>query len=90
MRMNVVLPLPLGPRKPQISPCADLQIDVIDGREVAEALGHSAHIDGEIVSHRSRTRIPRPPAGPDAGSPPTLGSKTASTMKTSLLRLSRL
>ena len=32
---------------------ADRQIDVIDGRQVAEPLGHSLHIDGKIVSHRS-------------------------------------
>ena len=33
---------------------ADLEVDVVDGREVAEPLGHPVHIDGKIVSHTSR------------------------------------
>ena len=37
--------------------CADLEIDMVDGREVAEALGHSLHIYGEFVGHRSKTEL---------------------------------
>ena len=36
---------------------ADLQIDVIDGRALAEPLGHSVNIDGKIVGHRSRPEL---------------------------------
>ncbi len=37
MRMVVDLPAPLGPRKPKISPRPDLEVDVIDSDEIAEA-----------------------------------------------------
>ncbi len=78
MRMNVVLPLPLGPRKPQISPRADLQVDVIDGDAVAEPLGHAVHVDGEVFGHRLMVPIAHRPAGRDAVSRPASGSKTRS------------
>ena len=38
MRMVVVLPVPLGPRKPQIAARRDLEVDMVDHRALAEAL----------------------------------------------------
>ena len=91
MRMKVVLPLPLGPRKPKISPRAHLQIDVIDDGAVAEPLGHAAHVDGEFAqASASRVKLHIHRLARDAASPPIAGSKTASIMKTSLPRLSWL
>ena len=37
-----VLPAPFGPRKPKLSPGVDLEVDAVDGREVAEALHQPA------------------------------------------------
>ena len=51
MRMNVVLPLPFGPRKPQISPVLTWRSTLIDGDEIAEALGHSRYVDGKVIAH---------------------------------------
>ncbi len=45
MRMVVVLPAPLGPRKPRISPLARGERDVADRGEVAVALGQVANLD---------------------------------------------
>ena len=45
MRMVVVLPLPLGPRKPQIWPRATWMRDMVDHRARAEALDQAAHVD---------------------------------------------
>ena len=42
MRIVVVLPEPLGPRKPTISPARDAQGDVIDGDDAVERLGEAA------------------------------------------------
>ena len=47
MRSVVVLPEPLGPRKPVIWPCFDLQRDVLDDAPVAEALVEPADVDRE-------------------------------------------
>ena len=45
MRMVEVLPAPLGPRKPKASPGCDVEVDAVDGGEVAEALGQPAGMD---------------------------------------------
>ena len=45
MRMVVVLPLPLGPRKPQIWPRSTWMLTVIDHGALAEALGQILHVD---------------------------------------------
>ncbi len=56
---------------------ANLQAHVVDGREVAETLGHPVHVDGEILSHKLcliptlRGPIARPPAGRGAAGPPS-------------------
>ena len=52
MRMVVVLPLPLAPRKPQISPLRDLQAQPVDHRCGAEALAQIVHVDDEAVIAR--------------------------------------
>ena len=38
IRLSVVLPAPLGPSRPKTSPLGHLEVDVIDGGEIAEAL----------------------------------------------------
>jgi hypothetical protein len=38
MRMSVLLPAPLGPSRPKISPSATLKADALDGFKVAVAL----------------------------------------------------
>ena len=45
--MVVVLPAPLGPRKAKISPCCDVERDVVDGGEVAELLDQVLDLDHE-------------------------------------------
>ena len=49
----MVLPEPLGPRKPQTWPCGHGDVHVIDGRLSAEALGEAFHVDGEGLGHQS-------------------------------------
>ena len=39
------LPAPLGPRKPNASPSADVEVDAVDGDPVVEALGQPARFD---------------------------------------------
>ena len=54
MRIVLVLPAPLGPRKPNDSPGRDLEVDAVDGREVAEPLGQRAgmeHRGGVALGH---------------------------------------
>ena len=48
MRMEVVLPLPFGPRKPKISPLRHLHGEVVDDGPVAEAFGHPLDIDDDL------------------------------------------
>ena len=38
MRIVELLPAPFGPRKPNASPCCDVEVDAVDRRELAEAL----------------------------------------------------
>ena len=45
MRMVEVLPAPLGPRKPKASPARHVEVDLVDGGEVAEALRQAAGAD---------------------------------------------
>ena len=42
MRMVVLLPEPLAPRKAKIVPGSTASVEVVDGGEVAEALGEAA------------------------------------------------
>ena len=81
MRMVVVLPLPLGPRKPQMRPRATCSVDVVDDGAAVVALGQPAHVDGQPVRHRGldaaarRTSIGWPglqPAASSAASRPRL------------------
>ena len=57
MRSVVVLPAPLGPRKPWISPGADVEADAVDGGEAAVRLDEI--VDGD---HRRSARTARPAA----------------------------
>ena len=55
MRSVVVLPAPSGPTRPKISPRADLEIQVIHGRQLAEAAGQIAQfamMGGISCTHR--------------------------------------
>ena len=54
MRMVVVLPLPLAPRKPQISPSATCRLEAFDHLEIAETLAQSADVDG-VFAHGAST-----------------------------------
>ena len=45
MRIVVVLPEPLGPRKPTISPAATRKRDVVDGDDAVERLGEAGDVD---------------------------------------------
>jgi hypothetical protein len=44
----VVLPAPLGPSRDTTVPASTSQVDVVDGDEVAEALGESVGDDGQL------------------------------------------
>ena len=58
MRMVVVLPLPLAPRKPQISPLRDFRLS--HRRRVrAEALAQVVDVDDEAVHRRRDTPAAR-------------------------------
>ena len=45
--MVVVLPAPLGPSRPTISPFGHVEVDAVDGHERAEALAQLVDADGE-------------------------------------------
>ena len=57
MRSVVVLPAPLGPRNPWISPGGDVEADAVHGRKAAVALDEVRN-----RNHRSCTGSRRPPA----------------------------
>ena len=59
MRMVVLLPEPLAPRKAKIEPRLDGDREVVDGGEVAEALGEAARPDDRRRS-RAPLRAPAP------------------------------
>jgi hypothetical protein len=46
MRMSVLLPAPLGPSRPKISPIGHREADVLDGFKVAVALDDVLDGDG--------------------------------------------
>ena len=56
IRMVEDLPAPLGPRKPNASPGAHLDVDAVDGGEVAEPLDQAAGVDqgSSVRSHAVR------------------------------------
>ena len=63
------LPAPLGPRKPNASPRRDLDVDAVDGGEVAEALHQAAGQDHRVPRARwstldRPTDRPRPDLSP--------------------------
>ena len=47
--MVVVLPAPLAPRKPKISPRSDRKRHMVDGREIAEADREILGLDARVV-----------------------------------------
>ena len=49
MRMVVVLPEPLGPRKPHTSPAGTAISTLLTASLLAEALGQAVHVDGVLV-----------------------------------------
>ena len=69
MRMVVVLPLPLAPRKPQIWPCRDLEVEPVDHAPRAEALAQPVDVDDELGHRPTRAVLlacavcTRPPFG---------------------------
>ncbi len=57
MRRVVVLPQPLGPSKRHELPRLDLEVDVVDGSEVAELLDDVDKLDGALVPGRTCLRL---------------------------------
>ena len=58
MRIVVVLPLPLPPRKPQISPSGTCSVSPSITVTRAEALAQVVHVDGERGHRRTSTGWP--------------------------------
>ena len=54
--ISVVLPAPLWPMRPRISPVAQLEVDVVDGGDAAEALEHVAALEHDGASVGGGTR----------------------------------
>ncbi len=52
MRIVVDLPAPLGPRNPMISPSSRLEAHLVDGDEIAEALGEPVGDDPDFALQR--------------------------------------
>ena len=70
MRMVEVLPAPLGPRNPNASPRAHVDVDAVDRGEVAEALHQPAGVDqGFVASRADPSGGVRQPADSNAGRP---------------------
>ena len=66
IRRVVVLPAPLGPRKPVTAPCAHVEAEVVDGDDVAEALGEALiwmEVIGPPLTLRRRPARSASPAG---------------------------
>ena len=51
IRIVELLPAPFGPRKPNVSPALDREVDPVDGGEVAVALGQALGVDHRLVRH---------------------------------------
>ena len=58
---QVVLPAPLGPISPRISPWLDVEADVVEGGHAAEAQGDRVDLEQAL-----RHRLGAPPSGPPA------------------------
>ena len=52
-RTAVVLPAPLGPRSPSTLPGGDLQVDAVEGPDVAEGLHQAGHADRRLARVRA-------------------------------------
>ena len=59
----VVLPAPFGPSRPKTSPARDLEIDAVDGGDVAVALDQAADPDDRFPGDRGGRALPRCGAG---------------------------
>ena len=55
-RTTVVLPAPLGPSRPTVSPALHLEVQVVDRGEVAVAVGQVAAVDGRRAVTASSSR----------------------------------
>ena len=51
IRIVELLPAPFGPRKPNVSPRCDGEVDPVDGGEVAVALRQPVRLDHRLVGH---------------------------------------
>ena len=67
IRIVVDLPAPLGPRKPQISPGMDLERDLVDGDEVAEAARQRFARDDRCVVRSSLLSLATNVSSSDGG-----------------------
>ena len=47
-RPRVVLPQPLSPTRPRVSPWRNVKADIIDGLDIADRLAPEAPDDGEV------------------------------------------
>ena len=73
MRMVVLLPAPLAPRKPKTSPWGTLERDIVDGHEGPEAPRQVLDVDGDRAGARAR----RCPGGRALGAARGAGSGSA-------------
>ena len=57
VRMIVVLPAPLGPRKPNAHAARHLQVDAVERGALAEALGQAGRLDRQLGHSRGGSQL---------------------------------
>ena len=88
MRIVVVLPLPLAPRKPQISPFGDLQLRPSTTLRAPKLLRRSSNVDDVVAHGGASARCGRTVTGwPGLSSAACAGGGRASARKTNLPRV---
>jgi len=60
MRSVVVLPAPLGPRKPRMLPRAREKLEIVHGGEIAEAFGDMREFEKRLRSQGAWVRVLNP------------------------------
>ena len=85
MRMVEDLPAPLGPRKPNASPGAHLDVDPVDGGEVTESLDQATGVNEGFVGHAGDPT--RPADMPAAGISRVEAAATSASRSASALSL---